>query len=163
MWHKTKKTATTTDATSVVSASLRRKQILTSVEYRHYQALRVTNMVILFLFGVGIGLVGMFLYNSIYIAIGQAQFIQGIDVAAVNGTSIDFPALERVRDAWEMKRQEEPVPDVRDPFNDVPIVVDEIDLVTTSLSISTTTSPAEEQLVEPLPDSRPSGPVESSL
>lgn len=94
-----------------------RKQLLTTVEYKHFQLLRIVNLFTLFLFGVILGFAGMFLYNKIYTVIGQAQNILSLERPSAAGNAINFSQLEKVDSAWREKFSLPPVTAQRDPFN----------------------------------------------
>ena len=98
----------------------RKHQLLTTVEYRHFQLLRLVNLFAIFLFGVVLGVAIMFLYNRIYTVIGQAQHILTLDREGV-GNSINFTLLDKVDAAWESKYGVDPLIVTRDPFDIVQI------------------------------------------
>lgn len=95
----------------------RRQQLLTTVEYRHFQLLRIINLITLFIFGVILGVAGMFLYNKIYTVIGQAQNILTLDQSVNVGSAVDFQLLEQTLLAYDAKYQSNTAIGARNPFD----------------------------------------------
>lgn len=95
----------------------KKKQLLTTVEYRHFQLLRIVNLITIFIFGTILGIAGMFLHNRIYTVIGQAQNILNLERPEISGNAIDFLLLDKVEKEWNQKYSIEPVTISRDPFN----------------------------------------------
>jgi len=59
---------------------------------------------------------GLFFYHNIYLSIGQIQTITTLKIQA-GAETIDFPALDKVRENWDKKHAATSVEISKDPFN----------------------------------------------
>jgi len=87
-------------------------------EYKRYSYLRLVSFLIIGF--VGVIIIGgiFFVYNNIYIAIGQTQAFINLD-QNINIEIIDFAKYEKVDKAWKDKYSEKELVITRDPFNAV--------------------------------------------
>lgn len=87
-------------------------------EYKRYSYLRLVSFLIVG--AIGIIMMGgiFFIYNNIYVAIGQTQAFINLD-QNLTIEIIDFTKYDRVDKAWQDKYSEEEIMITRDPFNAV--------------------------------------------
>ena len=87
-------------------------------EYKRYFYLRIVSLLIVGIIGsIIIGGI-FFVYNNIYIAIGQTQAFMNLD-QNLTIEIIDFTKYDRVDKAWKDKYSDEELIITRDPFNAV--------------------------------------------
>ncbi len=86
--------------------------------YKHYSYLRLVSFLIIGVIGIIIMGGIFFVYNNIYIAIGQTQAFINLD-QNLTIEIIDFTKYERVDKAWKDKYSDEEIVITRDPFNAV--------------------------------------------
>ncbi len=97
-------------------SQLNRKNLADIPEYKHYSLLRLISFLMIGLIGITIIGGAFFVYNNIYIAIGQTQVFMNIDQSLAIEV-IDFAKYDRVDKTWQDKYSDEELVISRDPFN----------------------------------------------
>jgi len=98
----------------------RNSTILQAPEYKNLATLRLINLVALGGFSLVILGIGIFMYNNIYVAIGQIQSIV-VFKTQIGSEAIDFVTLDKVREKWNKKDSDTKIEIKRDPFNPLSI------------------------------------------
>lgn len=92
--------------------------VLQSAEYRYFSILRLINIVVISIFALAMLVLGIFVHQRIYIAIGQIQTIGALE-NNLGTESIDFNKLDRVESGWQKKHGTDTLQVTRDPFNQI--------------------------------------------
>jgi len=97
----------------------RSEKIYHSPEYQQFLKLRLINLSVMLLLGLATIFGGYFIYQNIFVTIGQAENIiiakSELSVLEV----IDFAKFEKVKTAWETKTLTTSTINNKDPFNEI--------------------------------------------
>jgi hypothetical protein len=89
---------------------------LQAPEYKNLATLRLVNFLIIGVFALLIFEMGVFIYNKVYLSIGQIQTIAVLK-NQVGAEAIDFLTLDKIRENWDKKHAATAIEISRDPFN----------------------------------------------